>query len=136
MNEWMNEFSHRADFTLLRYESLRASPAERFRHLLARVGETTPDLAIFQAALDFSEFDNMKRLEAAGAFDSDILRAGDVRDPESFKVRRGKIGGYEDYLSAEDREYATDALRRLDHRFAYDLQERSGAGPGAALITA
>jgi sulfotransferase family protein len=125
MNEWIGEFSRRADFTLIRYESLRASPAEEFGHLLGKVGETKPDAAIFQAALDFSDFDNMKKLEAAGAFDSDILRAGDLRDPESFKVRRGKIGGYEDYLSAEDREYASDALRRLDPRFAYGSCERT-----------
>jgi Sulfotransferase domain len=120
MNDWMDEFSHRPDFTLIRYESLRASPAEQFCNLLATVGEKKLDTSIFQAALDFSEFDNMKKLEAAGAFDSKILRAGDVRDPESFKVRRGKIGGYEDYLSAEDRQYATDALTKLDHRFGYE----------------
>ena len=125
MNQWIDEFSRRADFTLIRYESLRAAPAEEFRHLLAKVGETKPDAAIFQAALDFSDFDNMKKLEAAGAFDSDILRAGDLRDPESFKVRRGKIGGYEDYLSAEDREYAAGALSRLDPRFAYGPREQT-----------
>jgi hypothetical protein len=120
MNDWTDEFSHRPDFTLIRYESFRASPAEQFCNLLATVGEKKLDMSIFQAALEFSEFDNMKKLEAAGAFDSKILRAGDVRDPESFKVRRGKIGGYKDYLSAEDRQYATDALTRLDPRFGYE----------------
>ena len=43
----------------------------------------------------------MQKLEAAGAFDSNILHPGDVRDPESFKVRRGKVGGYREYLSVE-----------------------------------
>ena len=74
---------------------------------------------MFQEALDFSRFENMQRLEAAGAFDSKILRPGDVRDPESFKVRRGKVGGYRDYLSAEDQEYAAEALTELDVRFGY-----------------
>src|SRR5207249_9665213 len=69
---------------------------------LAVLGETTPDVSIFQAALAFSEFENMKKMEAAGAFDSKILRPGDVRDPESFKVRRGKIGGYREYLSRSE----------------------------------
>src|SRR5436309_6487177 len=40
MNEWMNEFSHRPDFTLIRYELLRASPDEQFCNLLATIGET------------------------------------------------------------------------------------------------
>jgi hypothetical protein len=119
MNAWLNEFSDRDDFTIIRYESLREFPGENFRTLLAVLGETRPDVSIFQAALDFSEFENMKKMEAAGAFDSKILRPGDVRDPESFKVRRGKVGGYREYLSVEDQEYAAAALTKLDSDFGY-----------------
>lgn len=124
MNDWLDEFAVCRDFFLLRYESLRAAPAEQFRVLLARLGESTPDMSIFQAALEFSEFENMRKLEAAGAFDSKILQARDVADPESFKVRRGKVGGYTDYLVTEDRQYATGALAKLDRRFGYDGPER------------
>jgi hypothetical protein len=42
-----------------------------------------------------------------------------VTDPESFKVRRGKIGGYREYLSDEDQRYAVEALTRLHPRFGY-----------------
>jgi len=119
MNDWLEEFSGRKDFTIVRYEALRASPAEHFRDLLAVVGETTQDMSIFQEALEFSRFENMQKLEAAGVFDSKILHPGDVRDPESFKVRRGKVGGYREYLSAEDSKYAADALRELDPQFSY-----------------
>src|SRR5713101_6651322 len=54
MNDWLNEFSSRKDFTVVRYEALRASPAEHFRDLLAVVGDTTPDVPLFQEALEFS----------------------------------------------------------------------------------
>src|SRR5215467_7609037 len=120
MNDWINEFSGRDTFSLVRYEALRASPSEHFRDLLAVLGESVPDDTIFQDALDFSRFDNMQKLEAAGAFDSNILHPGDVRDPESFKVRRGKVGGYREYLSLEDQKYAADALMKLDPRFGYN----------------
>ncbi len=120
MNDWINEFSGRDNFTLVRYEALRASPDEHFRDLLAVLGEAEPDGTIFQDALEFSRFDNMQKLEAAGAFDSNILHPGDVRDPESFKVRRGKVGGYREYLSLEDQKYAADALMKLDPRFGYN----------------
>jgi hypothetical protein len=119
MNDWLNEFSQRENFTLVRYELIRASPAEHFRDLLAVLGESSPDANIFQEALEFSRFENMQKLEAAGAFDSNILHPGDVRDPESFKVRRGKVGGYREYLSAEDQQFAEAALTELDRRFGY-----------------
>src|SRR5215813_5482410 len=119
MNRWLNEFSERDNFTLVRYETLRASPAEHFCDLLAVLGESKPDNSMFQDALEFSRFENMQKLEAAGAFDSNILHPGDVRDPESFKVRRGKVGGYREYLSAEDQQYAANALTELDPLFGY-----------------
>src|ERR1043166_5741710 len=121
MNDWINEFSGRDNFSLVRYEALRASPAEHFRDLLAVVGEAAPDATIFEEALEFSRFENMQKLEAAGAFDSNILHPGDVRDLESFKVRRGKVGGYREYLSVEDQQYAATALAELDPRFGYSF---------------
>src|SRR2546430_3554167 len=119
INDWLNEFSERENFTLVRYEALRASPSEHFRDLPAVLGESAPDATIFQEALEFSRFDNMQKLEAAGAFDSNILHPGDVRDPESFKWRRGKVGGDREYLSLEDQHYAANALAELDPRFGY-----------------
>ena len=119
MNNWLNAFSQRDNFTLVRYEALRASPAEHFRDLLAVLGESSPDANSFQEALEFSSFENMQKLEAARAFDSNILHPGDVRDPESFKVRRGKVGGYREYLSAEDQQFAAAAIRELDRQFGY-----------------
>jgi hypothetical protein len=119
MNDWIDEFSGRDNFTFIKYEALRTSPAEHFRDLLAVLGESGPDMTMFQEALEFSRFENMQKLEAAGAFDSKILHPGDVRDPESFKVRRGKVGGYREYLSAEDQAFAASALAKLDTRFGY-----------------
>ena len=119
MNHWTDEFSERDNFTLVRYEALRAAPSEIFRDLLRVLGEPSPDLNIFQEALEFSRFENMQKLEAAGVFDSNILHPGDVRDPESFKVRRGKVGGYREYLSTEDQQFAAAAIRELDRRFGY-----------------
>src|SRR5881396_1448333 len=119
MNDWIEEFSGRDNFTLIRYEALRASPGEHFRDLLGVLGESAPDMTMFQDALEFSRFENMQKLEAAGAFDSKILHPGDVRDPESFKVRRGKVGGFREYLSVGDQECATQALVELDPRFGY-----------------
>lgn len=120
MNGWLAELGAQPNFTLFRYETLRENPERGFGEVLAALGETSPDEAAFAHALAFSDFGNMKKLEQQGAFESKILRAGDVRDPESFKVRRGKVGGYREYLSIEDQQYAAAALHQLDRRFGYN----------------
>jgi hypothetical protein len=119
MNDWFAEFGDRPNVTLVRYEDLRSRPAEQFGRILAAIVEERVSQEHLDAALQFSEFGNMKRLEAAGAFDSKILQPGDMQDPESFNVRRGRIGGYADYLSASDIDYANEAMSALDQRFGY-----------------
>ena len=122
MNSWLAEWSGRPDFLLLRYETLRESPAPGFRELLHLLGESLLNEAALVRALEFSDFRRMQKREGAGGFDSKILRAGDAQDPESFKVRRGKVGGFVDYLSSQDQQYAAVALRKLDPRFGYGEQ--------------
>lgn len=119
MNSWLVEWSPRPDFLLLRYEDLRGDPKPGFDSLLQLLGETEINQKAFEKALQFSEFDQMRALEARGVFDSKILRAGDTTDPESYKVRRGKIGAFTGDLSSADRAYAAIALERLDSRFGY-----------------
>ena len=101
MNDWLDEWSGKPNFLLVRYEDLQRAPEESFRELLRFLGND-PEAAAFSHALEFSRFGNMKKLEAAGAFASKILQPTDAGDPESFKVRRGKVGGYTDYLAGDD----------------------------------
>ena len=119
MNDWLIEFRDRPNVMLVRYEDLQHEPAPHFAKVLEAVGETQISQPHLQDALQFSQFGNMKKMEAAGAFDSKILQVRDHRDPESFNVRRGKIGGYSDYLSPDDQAYAAETMRALDLRFGY-----------------
>jgi hypothetical protein len=119
MNDWLNELIRHDHFALLRYETIRAAPAEKFRELLEWLGENDAESSIFEWAVDFSCFENMQKMEAARAFDSKILQPGDAGDRESFKVRRGKIGGFTDYLSIDDQRYAAEEMKSLHPRFGY-----------------
>ncbi len=119
MNAWLREFSQRADCLLVRYEDLHAAPEKEFRAILALLGEAAPNEEKFAHALGFSQFGNMKKMEASRQYDPQLLQPGDVNDPESYKVRRGKVAGYRDYLQGEDLAYADAAVARLDPRFGY-----------------
>ncbi len=125
MNSWLAEWSGRKRFLLVRYETLREDPRAGFSPVLYLLGEKTINEPALEHALEFSAFGNMKKLESAGAFDSKILRAGDTSDPESYKVRRGKIGGFADYLSADDQACAAEALAQLDPRFGYFVTKKN-----------
>jgi hypothetical protein len=119
MNAWLAGFGGRSDFHLMRYENLRADPKQHFGLLLRDLGETVINQGAFQHALEFSSFENMQRLEASGAFDNKILQPRDRQDQESFKVRRGTVGGFAEYLSPSDQEFAAQICRRLNPAFGY-----------------
>lgn len=110
------------EFLLLHYEEMHANPLACLRRVLEFIGVTDIDPAAAARAVDFARFDHMRELEATHHFPDKGLRPRIPGDDESFKVRRGKIGGYVDYLSADDQAWAEALLR--EHPSAF-LTERS-----------
>ncbi|HEX8738718.1 MAG TPA: sulfotransferase domain-containing protein [Casimicrobiaceae bacterium] len=98
---WSEHRSVPAAFMFVRYEDLHADAAGTLARVLAFIGIEASDRAI-ASAVEYCRFDNLRRVEAAGRFSDAALVPGNAGDPESFKVRRGKIGGYRDYLSPGD----------------------------------
>ena len=99
------------DFLRVRYEDLHAAPAESLRRVLRFVGADSVDREIVARAVAFASFGNMRRLEEGNFFDHACMRPGDPSDPDSYKVRRGRVGGYKDYLSDADLAYIELVLR-------------------------
>src|SRR5438445_5943868 len=122
MNGWITEFGDRSDFTIVRYEDLRAEPARLFHELLRAIGEKQIDENVFGPAIDFSDFRNMQKLEAAGGFGSKILQPRDPEDSESFKVRQGQIGAIRQYLSADSQRCADEICIALNPRSGYPIK--------------
>jgi|SRR6056297_3212191 len=91
------------DVLLVRYEDLRADPAAVLRRVVTFTGtEGRPDH--IEAARDYADYENMKKREAGkeGMRGSgQRVKPGDEGNPDSFKVRRGKVGGYRDYFTPE-----------------------------------
>jgi hypothetical protein len=119
MNYWSNALRDDPNGLILRYEDLRASPNAGLQNLMDIIspGSTASEI---QSAVDFATFENMKTMESQGSFGVDILKPGDDSDSDSFKVRRGKVGGYVDYLSADERNTIDGMIRdRLDPKLGY-----------------
>ena len=84
---------------IVRYEDMHADPHKELRRVVDFLGLRDASQEVIDEAVAFSSFDNMKEMERADRFGNSKLRPQDANDPESFKVRKGQIGGYHDYLS-------------------------------------
>lgn len=93
-------------FHLIRYEDLRQMPDRTFSHLLEFLGMEV-DTAVLTAAIDKSSFESMRAIERSGNVPTiassglKVFATGDVNNLDSYHVRRGKVGGYRDYLSGD-----------------------------------
>ena len=84
------------------------------------MGETFSDRE-FEEAVAFGAFDNLKNLERQGFFRQGGLSLRNAEDPESFKVRRAKVGGFKDYFTDEQVAELEELVRtRLSPTFGYD----------------
>ena len=107
------------EFITIRYEDLHRNPHRELRNVLTVIGVDAPNAGNVDSAVRYGKFDNMQTLERTDHFNTEILRPGSGEDRESFKVRSGKIGGYEDYLSAEDIAYVDEIIEKFNCPFAY-----------------
>lgn len=115
LNLWAQEVSNMEHFHLLRYEDLRARPREELRQMLDFM-EIEATEAQVNAAVDYSSYENMKKMEGSQQFRlaGGRMMPRDKDNPNSFKVRRAKVGGYRDYFTDEE-------VAAIDQRLAETL---------------
>ena len=121
MNGWARELPRLPNLLLVRYEDLRARPEPTLAAILAFIG--TPGTADeVHNAVAFGSFENMQRMEARRTlWLSGRMRPRDRGNPESFKVRRGKVGGWRDHFSAAE-------IARIEALIAAELDPVFGYG--------
>jgi hypothetical protein len=122
-SEWLAAAKVPQDFCLIQYEEMHARLSEVLERVIrfANPSHAMPDLA---KIIEIGRFENMREKETSGEFAKaygGILEPGDITDPESFKCRKGKVGGYDEYLSADDIAYCDQVMR--DHRYMEFLDE-------------
>ena len=119
---------------LVRYEDMRAEPEQELARIVTFLG-MSPDAERLRETIAFSSVENLRKLEQENYFRrGSRLKAKDSGNPDSFKVRRAKVGGYRDYFDAA--QVATiDALvnTRLDSVFGYSSET---AAPGSEASSA
>jgi len=100
---------------LLAYEDLHSDAMGSLRSVLDFLEAAPEGDDVLRSAVEYGRFENMQRLERRGSFQAHNRRlvARHPDDPESYKTRRGEVGGYRDYLSAEEIAYLEERIAAL-----------------------
>jgi hypothetical protein len=126
-NVWAAQRHVPKGFLLVRYEDLHADAARELGRIAAFMGLENVSPETLQAAVDHGSFGAMKARESKRAADGTPLAPGRSGDAESFKTRRGKIGGFVDYLSPDDIAWLNARIdRELDPYYGYSSVLGSG----------
>jgi hypothetical protein len=118
-NYWARNVEKLARAHLVRYEDLRGDTVAELTRLAAFLGDDFTDEHI-QDAVEFASFDKLREKEQSGYFDNRSLTLRNASDPETLKVRRGKVGGYRDDLTPEQAAWVDEQIEtRLAPSYGY-----------------
>lgn len=120
MNRWRGQLE-RFDRTLfVGYEEVRLDPANALTRVLSFIDSRPVSAEAVQKAAEFASFENLRRLEQSGHFSGGRLGGGRPGQEGTWKVRRGKIGGFADYFTpAEIARIDEYVSANLDPSFGY-----------------
>lgn len=107
---------------LVRYEDLQETPQKELLRVMNFLGLKNVSNEIIEEAVTFASFRKMQAREQENVKSVMKLRPADVCDKESYKARKGKIGGFADYLSSEDIKYLEKKMKsKLSSFYGYKI---------------
>lgn len=126
MNNWLRAEGTVGRLLVQKYEDYRTNPEATLAEAAKFLGiPATPEEVA--EAVQYAAFENLKKKEQKGEIQNHRLGARQEGNPDSLKVRRGKVKGYLDYFSPEEAERMEKFVRdNLDPRYGYC---RSPEGP-------
>ena len=131
LNLWAREAERIEDLLIVRYEDMREDPGAVLERVMQFVDGEKPETSAVSAAVEYASVENMRKLEEKSVFwlSGSRMKPGKKGDPNSYKVRRAKVGGYKDYFS-DDEAAQIDALvsETLSDAYGYE----SPVGPDQA----
>jgi hypothetical protein len=124
LNLWARELPNFDNLIIVRYEDMRVQPEKELTRIIEFLG-MDPDDERIRETIEFSSVENLRKLEQENYFRrGSRLKAKDSSNPDSFKVRRAKVGGYRDYFDDEQVATIDDLVStRLAEVFGYATEE-------------
>jgi hypothetical protein len=113
INLWHDDWNNYKDLYIWSYEEAKKDPFDSFSKVIGFLDSNRIDRKKLLRAIEHSNFSNMRKAELSNDASNKALVPGDKNDKESYKVRRGKVHGYHDYLSVEDISLIENACQKL-----------------------
>ena len=125
MNNWARELSSIEKLLVVRYEDLRTNPEQEMARIVEFL-DLEGNEEFLRDTAEFASVENLRKKEQENYFwrSGSRVQAKDVNDPNTFKVRKAKVGGYRDYFD-NDQVAELDAMvdSRLLPVFGYTSAE-------------
>jgi len=130
LNLWAQELPNIEHLLMVRYEDMRVQPETELSRIVTFL-DMDPDDKLIRETVEFSSVENLRKLEKENYFHGGSrVKAKDSSNPDSFKVRRAKVGGYRDYF--DDEQVAKiDELVNTRLSEVFDYRTETSAAPGA-----
>lgn len=138
-NAWLAWVPRLGDVLVVRYEDMRRDPGAVLGKILDFTGTPATEEQV-RDAVEFAAFDNLKKMEEKSSFPlwrtGLRLVPGQKGNPNSYKVRRAKVGGYRDYFTDEQVAQIDAMVKRdLDPQLGYGQSGPGDDGSGEAAGT-
>ena len=133
LNLWAREAPKCREFLLVRYEDMRADTGATLQRILDFIG-TPGNAEQIAEAVRFASVENMRQMETKRTFwmSGNRMVAKDVNNPDSFKVRKAKVGGFRDYFDAGQLQQLQVLVgRELAPFYDFTLEAQTNASPEA-----
>jgi hypothetical protein len=121
LNLWAREADRVERLLVVRYEDMRSDPNKTLRTVMEFINDDAADATAVDGAVEYSSVENMRKLEEKNVFwlAGGRMKPGKKGDPNTYKVRRAKVGGYKDYFNDAER-------AEIDGLVSHDLSPSYG----------
>jgi hypothetical protein len=129
MNAWAKDLPNIKELLVVRYEDLRTDPEHEMGRIVDFLG-LEANAEFLKDTAEFASVENLRKKEQENYFwrSGSRVQAKDVNDPNTFKVRKAKVGGFADYF---DDQQVAELKELVDSRllpvFGYTSMEQKEA---------
>lgn len=114
---------------VVEYEKLKEDTFQEMSRILKFLEVTKKDKEI-EKVIEATQFNKLQKMEKENFVHGtiqDFLKPVKIADKDSYKVRRGKIGGYIDYLTPEEVNYCENIITKFPNPFYPKIKNNRGS---------